>query len=122
MSLDRLRQVSEAATPGPWWWERRNGVSTATVWSRGKGLVNSVARMGRRDVRPEVREEHAANAEFIATFDPPTVKALLDVAEAADVIQSPAYEDDIAPYADGVRRTDVVRLTKALDRLREVSS
>lgn len=54
----------------------------------------------------------AVDTEFIVTFDPPTVLALLDVAEAAEAAAEYVPEDV----------SDHGRLTDALDRLREVTS
>jgi hypothetical protein len=73
-----LQQVALRATEGPWVWERRKGTSSATIRSLAPGrIVTSVARMGRKDLTEEVRQQHLDNAEFIATFDPPMVLALL---------------------------------------------
>ena len=82
MSVDRLHQVAEAADAsetyeGPWSWVSRKSDSPLGT----ELLVGSEAEMGHiADVVPWMPEL----AQFIATFDPPTVKALLDVADAAE--------------------------------------
>lgn len=100
---DRLRGIAASASQGRWWWEKRSGVSTATVWNPGKGRVRSVARMGGKRISAETRREHAQNAEHIATFDPVLVTAMLDVIDLAG-----------CPLDD-------VRMKRALARLREVA-
>ena len=101
MSLDRLRQVAEAATPGRW---LRDGSSD--VFSGGCGCTGELVATSRPDMGQLPTEAQSANALHIATFDPPTVRALLDVAEAAWTVEFHRGSE----------------LSAALDRLREVSS
>ena len=119
MSVDRLRQVAADATPGPWredgpWWHTPDDPAhmVTAALDRVPVAINPP-----REVRAPVRSDMT----FIATFDPPTVKALLDVAEAAELIESPGFADQPDPYATGIRREDAVALTDALARLREVA-
>lgn len=72
MSLDHFRQVALAADDGrrPWFW-------------RG-GYPQTVSREGDAILIADVFEDPdspARFAEFIATFDPPTVLFLLDLLE-----------------------------------------
>lgn len=107
MSLDRLRQVAEAATPGRW---LRDGSSD--VFSGGCGCTGELVATSRPDMGQLPTEAQSANALHIATFDPPTVLALLDVADTARrAMYGPAH--DTRPTDD---------LADALDRLREVAS
>lgn len=78
-NLDTLRKTAEAATPGPW---ARDGVGVLGAresWDLGKGPARIMQAM-----MPWHRERMEANAEFIATFDPPTVLALLSRLEQAE--------------------------------------
>lgn len=67
--LTRLRAVAEAATPGPW---EADGFYVRVGHEFAIALANS-----RPDTSPH-------DAEFIATFDPPTVAALIDRVERAE--------------------------------------
>lgn len=82
-NLDQLRQVAERATPGPW--EKRElpvsvGNSTCTIHA-----PNAVGIPTWSPLPPEIAGilKHE-DATHIATFDPPTVLAMLDRAEAAE--------------------------------------
>ena len=84
--MSRLREVAEAATPGPWmvgetWW--LEGVEHEVVLSPGDC---------------EVAFTHPKDVDHIATFDPPTVLALLDRLEAAEakVARVEALADECA--------------------------
>src|SRR5690349_19793113 len=68
-----LRKVAEAATPGPW--------DSDTKTEDGKTLVC-------HGLSLVVGTHVAADADHIATFDPPTVLRLLDLAQRADVAQA----------------------------------
>lgn len=80
--LARLREVAEAATVGPW--------SAEPVGSEGHHVFGPEG--SRAPMRGRARvaactwqdwEEAQADATYIATFDPPTILALLDRAEVA---------------------------------------
>jgi hypothetical protein len=124
--IERLREVARAATPGPWLWcpwdlhptQRR---VTVAVFNEAEDLV--------ADVRPEgERERDMADAEYIATFDPPTVLALLDRLEAAEgavervraiLTAWEAWDGSPGPdgrmHADSSSPRDRERLRRALD-------
>ena len=111
MSLDRLRQVAENATPGPWhedgpwWYSESDPAHMVTTEPDRKAVVLNPPRGQRASVQ--------ADTAHIATFDPPTVKALLDVAERARFLAGD-------PYLRGA--PGMGELRDALSRLREVSS
>lgn len=69
--LAEMRRVAEAATPGPW---RKGDGSPAT------SIVVYPAAPSNLDIFTGSDQD----AAHIATFDPPTVLALLDVVEACD--------------------------------------
>lgn len=69
--LAELRAKADAATPGPWWNE--SGVIHAPIPGRTDGAA----------VHPASCEQEE-DADFIATFDPDTVKALLRVWSVVD--------------------------------------
>lgn len=109
MSVDRLRQLEQAATPGPWKADCVEDPNEPT----GDGDEQYV-------FRPEVGHQvcayydsDSADAELIAAMRN-ALPALLDVAEAAERAQS---------LLGWSAREDVERdLCAALDRLREVTS
>lgn len=74
--LSEMRRVAESATPGPWEQVDVQGQRSENgVGVRGCGDFDWVATLQVSNVA-EWRE----NAAHIATFDPPTVLALLDAA------------------------------------------
>lgn len=105
--LAGLRAVVEAATPGPW--EVAESESFRCVQAgrdmRGDGRRWPTVAYGMTSV------QRAEDAEFIATFDPPTVRALLDVLEtAAEVFDTDSRElgwDDLHDLAVDVDRAYV---------------
>ncbi len=78
-NLDELRQVAERATPGPWEREGTGVLGEREAWDLGNGPARIM-----KAQMPWQRERMEANAEHVATFDPPTVLALIDRAEAAE--------------------------------------
>src|SRR5690606_22319081 len=82
--LQELRRIAEAATPGPW---RVNKYGpTRRIMSIGAGKYGTDPVIANVETFWSKREQekygdHGANAVHIATFDPPTVLALLDEIE-----------------------------------------
>ena len=99
--LAKARAIAAAATPGPWIHAPRNQVY---VDNGPAPLTVALTHIGARDRRE-------ADAAHIATFDPPTIEAMLDAIEAAEGYLK----------LDLRRRTldDAGRLADALDRVRE---
>ena len=69
MNLKKLREIAEAATPGPW--------ITCEHICGGMMVIHE----NDKDLAPEVSEDE--DATYIATFNPTTVLKLLALAEAA---------------------------------------
>lgn len=79
IDLSKLRKIAEAATPGPWEAERffwKRAVADNRYWLGidGKGEVSGYIALIDDDSATE-------DAAHIATFDPPTVIALIDELE-----------------------------------------
>jgi hypothetical protein len=72
-AIERLRELAEGATPGPW--EIDDGLMLYTETPRG---TLTLLEMGSENTCDE------ANGRFIATANPAVVLALLDVVEAAE--------------------------------------
>ena len=101
---DRLRQVVEQATEGPWavcCAEKLRERDVDIAANIGPHVVADRDPVGGYDI-PEGKRD----AEFIATFDPVTVAVMLDVIEAAEVVAK-------SPHP--------VQLQDALARFREVA-
>jgi hypothetical protein len=109
MNLDRLRQIVAAATSGPWVADPRDGVCSADGFT----------------VNPEVP---GSDADYCATFDPPTVAALLEVAESAEAFEATDIRVKGLVREGNATSLDVrdlgaarIQLRSALHRLREVT-
>lgn len=78
--LEELRRIAEAATPGPWTspWEQKDGLDPEEYGFYGASGDKIVGLLWCDGWHLECSEE---NARHIATFDPPTVLALLDEIE-----------------------------------------
>ena len=78
MTLDEMKRVAEAATPGPW----QHDISERGNWDRV--WLPAWTQGEQRHIEASHDVSRARDdAAFIATFDPPTVRALLAVVEAA---------------------------------------
>ena len=86
MTLPELRAVAEAATPGPW-----EVTECLDVWVSQSGDGIEVAQTGNHEwigASNMTEASMKANGRYIATFDPPTVLALLGKMEiATDALQ-----------------------------------
>jgi hypothetical protein len=76
LDLAHLRGVAEAASPGPW--DYRETELTG---------CHDIVRWGREDFLLIYAECETKDAGFIATFDPPTVLALLDALAAHEDVE-----------------------------------
>jgi hypothetical protein len=93
-----LREIIEAATPGPWLFAA--DAKTVFVGTRPNGVWRNVhaapitAHLSQHD-----KDQRKANATFIATFNPELVGLLLSVKEAADkMLDSQWYDADFDCY------------------------
>src|SRR5690606_26615746 len=73
--LAELRRIAEAATPGPWRISGDGPVDRFVIASTERDHIAETTRGG------SFTNEDLANAYHIATFDPPTVLALLNEIE-----------------------------------------
>ena len=95
LDLAHLRAVAEAATQGEWTHFSLNGINAVEI-RKGAPIVGWQG-FDDSDRRPA---KHEANALHIATFDPPTVFALLARLETAERERDEAREQ--VHYATGV--------------------
>ena len=100
--LVTLRTVAEAATPGPW----RKSSPISIVADEGNICgVHDGGKSGTRCI---------ADADYLATFDPPTVLKLLAVVEAAREV-----DRDIENGWGGVILDCLTHLSAALEAIHE---
>lgn len=74
--MDELRKIVNEATPGPWKRDGREGLTRFVYTEFDAHLDDPGA-----DIAKVLY--HDPDADFIATFDPQVVEALLDVVEGA---------------------------------------
>lgn len=112
INLDTLRKIAEQATPGPWEIDNLDRV----VRTPDRGIVHDDSCAG--------SEEWSANtdAPFIATFDPPTVLALLSRLEQAeqDRVKLRNRLDATRRQRDGYRN-QIRKAEQQVARVREFS-
>jgi hypothetical protein len=92
LDLAEMRRVAEAATPGPW---MVSGIRYKLVnYDRAQAHLIGPDGDGVALVLYEEKHhaQHWADAKFVATFDPPTVKALIVRSERADTIAKAAIQ------------------------------
>lgn len=110
--LTDLRKIAEEATPGEWvYGDNRDGLGNKLHPAKFPGKYNPIADF-------EYTEDH--DAEFIATFDPPTVLTLLN--RIADLEAKLSRAKNVA----GVMASRNVELTacnrEAQDRLEQAEA
>ena len=92
-ALKRLRAIAEAATPGPW--------SRDTFGCVSASRRNRTIAMPGNGFRASAQDD--TDARFIATFDPPTVLALLaEVERLRQQMKDAAMSLRSAPFASRV--------------------
>jgi hypothetical protein len=109
---EHLRDIVSRATPGPWIHRQPPDDGTIHEVKQQWHVIGShplLLRMADTGYTPESSwDRRAADATFIATFDPVLVAALLDVAEHANALRM-ATPEYLFEAQD--------RLSAALDRL-----
>lgn len=122
--LNELRKIAEAATPGPWTVMDVNdtgeGVNFIDVHQDGKSW-EVVSR--RLPDRHDDRDQMSADATHIATFDPPTVLALITRLEQAerDRVKLRNRLDAMRRQRDGYRN-QLRRAEQQVARVRDLSA
>lgn len=110
---DELRKVAEAATPGPW--RAVDDADGFTFVDRGSGRLAIVA-----EVVPSNRNR-GNDSLHIATFDPPTVLALLSRLEQAEqAVERAKAECARQREHKGIFARRATEAEQAVQRVREV--
>lgn len=94
LDLEALREVAQAATPGPWRWELPSKeswpqsdeslVSDGVLWEGSRGDKYPTSVLSGWGYDASGTEAKDVDRAHIAAFDPPTVLALLDALTAAE--------------------------------------
>lgn len=121
MDLDHLRAVAEAATSGPWEW--REGHARYLTAPDDAKVLHASSYEDHEDV-----QSSEADARHVATFDPPTVLALIAELERlhswAGLMEllDEHWPDDIFPTLEDDPKRDagarIVSLIRWVDRLK----
>jgi len=101
LNLDTLRKIAEAATPGPW-------------EASDRGIGYEVHDASAYELNSGMRETFTeSDATHIATFDPPTVLALLSRLEQAEQAVQRVREAMGKPWGSAITAKHIIR--RALD-------
>lgn len=110
--IDKLRELAENATPGPWAWPHDN-----TLAGDYAGGYDSAWRLvlGTHDHAPCSHKD----ARFIAAVNPQIIIKLLDVVAAAEKLERYVWANPGYPAYEGF---NVKRLREAADKRAELAS
>lgn len=106
LDLDALAEIAKAATDGPWTAERLSNSLAWWVSCDEWGAMFNTGYVGNGDSKP--------NATHIATFDPPTVLALIARAEAAEANHRKAERKANDLFDEGIRQKNRAIAAEAL--------
>ena len=110
---DKLRRVAEATTQEEWRYYH-NEIGTGVA-----GKMADIAHCRGFYEGGRTVEEEKANAQHIATFDPPTVLRLLDTLDQMAAVLHECSSDYNHPYFTDRRGTGE-RITKALEAYKKL--
>lgn len=109
INLDTLRKIAEAATPGPWTEFHENGTPGEYE------AFNCPPATGAMLVNYAPMEQRAKDSRYIATFDPPTVLALITELETYR-----SRLDAMRRQRDGYRN-QLRKTEQQIQRVREIA-
>lgn len=113
--IPELRKIAEAATPGPWTTTKPSD-DPDSVFASGVIVAATAPRQGIY-ADPPGGSFPAADRTFIATFDPPTVLALLDLL-SSDARPAPMAEE-VTPRGEPQGDPQAIPLDKALAAIKQ---
>lgn len=113
-ALDRLDDLAEKATPGPYYVALDDALECGPHRNSGLSLVDT----GRQSDWPIARLCETSSANLIAALDPATVQALVGCVQAAIDIRNSPVSYDGRKYAERqVSHADVEAFDAALAKL-----
>ncbi|HCE5819522.1 ead/Ea22-like family protein [Pseudomonas aeruginosa] len=109
MDTNKLKELAERATPGPWVVDAQQSGAIFNIESESGDLCIAMSQENPASTRLEMNEQRRVNAEFIAAANPQAILALLD---EIDRLRSRLEIDERIPH-DGISCRD--ETIKALD-------
>ncbi|HBP6017198.1 TPA: ead/Ea22-like family protein [Pseudomonas aeruginosa] len=115
MDTNKLKELAERATPGPWVVDAQQSGAIFNIESESGDLCIAMSQENPASTRLEMNEQRRVNAEFIAAANPKTVLALLDEIDGLNDELSACTEH---PGGCGYWREAAKRRAEERDRLR----
>lgn len=78
MDTNKLKELAERATPGPWVVDAQQSGAIFNIESKSGDLCIAMSQENPASTRLEMNEQRRVNAEFIAAANPQAILALLD--------------------------------------------
>ncbi|CAB5569850.1 ead/Ea22-like family protein [Pseudomonas aeruginosa] len=78
MDTNKLKELAERATPGPWVVDAQQSGAIFNIESESGDLCIAMSQENPASTRLEMNEQRRVNAEFIAAANPQAILALLD--------------------------------------------
>ncbi|MGU0777986.1 ead/Ea22-like family protein [Pseudomonas aeruginosa] len=116
MDTNKLKELAERATPGPWVVDAQQSGAIFNIESESGDLCIAMSQENPASTRLEMNEQRRVNAEFIAAANPQAILAMLD---EIDRLRSRLEIDERTPH-DGIAcRDETIKvLDEKCDRLK----
>lgn len=115
MDTNKLKELAERATPGPWVVDAQQSGAIFNIESESGDLCIAMSQENPASTRLEMNEQRRVNAEFIAAANPQAILALLDEIDGLSDELSACTEH---PGGCGYWREAAKRRAEERDRLR----
>ncbi|MDP5770626.1 ead/Ea22-like family protein [Pseudomonas aeruginosa] len=115
MDTNKLKELAERATPGPWVVDAQQSGAIFNIESESGDLCIAMSQENPASTRLEMNEQRRVNAEFIAAANPQAILALLDQIDGLSEELSACTEH---PGGCGYWREAAKRRAEERDQLR----
>ncbi|ELX9519697.1 ead/Ea22-like family protein [Pseudomonas aeruginosa] len=115
MDTNKLKELAERATPGPWVVDAQQSGAIFNIESESGDLCIAMSQENPASTRLEMNEQRRVNAEFIAAANPQAILALLDQIDGLSEELSACTEH---PGGCGYWREAAKRRAEDRDRLK----
>ncbi|HCC4913449.1 TPA: ead/Ea22-like family protein [Pseudomonas aeruginosa] len=105
MDTNKLKELAELATPGPWVVDAQQSGAIFNIESESGDLCIAMSQENPASTRLEMNEQRRVNAEFIAAANPQAILALLDEIDRLKA-EKDAFRSALKPFADYCTATD----------------